>query len=118
MLSIPEFLPELEILLPEASEILRAANLTVHDAVRQVTLEGSRGLAGGFRPDSDIDLTLIVDAAQLPPPRRSARSFYVTRCGSPSITGARRSTSIWRRCSTRAAAAACAASTSGIGTTR
>ena len=35
--------------------------------VYQVTLEGSRGLAGGHRPDSDIDLTLIVDVAHLPP---------------------------------------------------
>ena len=34
--------------------------------VTQVTLEGSRGLAGGCRPDSDVDLTLVVDAAQLP----------------------------------------------------
>lgn len=73
-LTIPTFLPELEILLPEAGEILRAANLTVHEGVRQVTLEGSRGLAGSFRPDSDIDLTLIVDAAQLPygEPERAA----------------------------------------------
>lgn len=62
---IATFLPELEALLPQTCEILHAANFTVHDAVRQVTLEGSRGLAGGNRPDSDIDLTLIVDS--LPP---------------------------------------------------
>ena len=61
-----EFSPELAALLPETDKILRAAHLTVHDAVHQVTLEGSRGLAGGSRPDSDIDLTLIVEAAQLP----------------------------------------------------
>ena len=66
MLTILTFLPELESLLSETSQILRAANLTVHEVVRQITLEGSRGLAGGFRPDSDIDLTLIADAAQLP----------------------------------------------------
>lgn len=63
---IATFLPELESLLPETHAILAHANLVVHDAVRQVALEGSRGLAGGCRPDSDVDLTLIVDAARLP----------------------------------------------------
>lgn len=66
MLTIPEFLPELALLLPETNRILRAAHLTVHEVVKQVTVEGSRGLAGGNRPDSDVDLTLIVDAVQLP----------------------------------------------------
>lgn len=66
MLTIDTFLPELESLLPETYQILRDANLVVHDAVRGVNLEGSRGLAGGARPDSDVDLTLIVDAALLP----------------------------------------------------
>ena len=66
MLTIREFLPDLAALLPETAQLLRAANLTVDDAVRQVTLEGSRGLARRNRPDSDVDLTLIVDAALLP----------------------------------------------------
>ncbi len=66
MLTIAKFLPELALLLPETDRILRAAHLTVHEIVTQVTLEGSRGLAGGCRPESDVDLTLIVDAAQLP----------------------------------------------------
>jgi hypothetical protein len=48
------------------ARILQAANLTVHDLVMQVTLEGSRGLGNYAHPDSDIDLTLIVDAARLP----------------------------------------------------
>jgi hypothetical protein len=32
--------------------------------VSRVVLHGSRGLAGGCRPDSDIDLSLIIDAPQ------------------------------------------------------
>lgn len=36
------------------------ANLVVHPGVERVVLHGSRGLAGGARPDSDIDLSLIV----------------------------------------------------------
>jgi len=47
-------------MLPETYAILRAANLTVHPNVSRTVLHGSRGLAGGFRPDSDIDLSLIV----------------------------------------------------------
>lgn len=66
MLTITDFLPELALCLPETYQILRSGNLTVADAVYQVTLEGSRGLAGGYRADSDIDLTLIVDAKELP----------------------------------------------------
>ncbi len=33
----------------------------VHPSVSRIILHGSRGLAGGYRPDSDIDLSLIVD---------------------------------------------------------
>jgi len=47
--------------LPETWEILRTSGLTVHDAVYGVALEGSRGLKGGSRPDSDVDLSLLVD---------------------------------------------------------
>jgi hypothetical protein len=35
--------------------------------VYQVNLEGSRGLAGGCRADSDIDFSLLVDLQKLPP---------------------------------------------------
>jgi len=31
-----------------------------------IILHGSRGLAGGYRPDSDVDLSLIVSSNQLP----------------------------------------------------
>jgi hypothetical protein len=52
--------------LPETYAIIVSANLTVHPAVSRVTLHGSRGLAGGYRSTSDIDLSLIVDAPQTP----------------------------------------------------
>jgi hypothetical protein len=41
--------------------LLETSNLTLHPAVSRVVLHGSRGPAGGYRPDSDIDLSLIVD---------------------------------------------------------
>jgi hypothetical protein len=63
---ISEFRPELATLLPETYELLRAAHLTLHDAVCQVTLLGSRGLAGGCHVTSDIDLSLMIDVNKLP----------------------------------------------------
>lgn len=66
VLTITEFPPELAELLPETLAILRGAHLTIPDIVTQITLEGSRGLAGGANIDSDLDLTLLVDAARLP----------------------------------------------------
>lgn len=47
--------------LPDTYALLQRANLIVHPNVAQIILHGSRGLAGGARPDSDIDLSLIVD---------------------------------------------------------
>ncbi|HEY3473871.1 MAG TPA: nucleotidyltransferase domain-containing protein [Anaerolineales bacterium] len=38
-----------------------SSNLTVHGGVSRVVLHGSRGPRGGYRSDSDIDLSLIVD---------------------------------------------------------
>jgi hypothetical protein len=55
-----DFPPILAQRLPATDALLRAANLVVHPAVERVVLHGSRGLAGGARPDSDIDLTMIV----------------------------------------------------------
>lgn len=55
----------LRLRLPETYQILSRANLTVHPYVYKVVLSGSRGLAGGFRPDSDIDLSLLVDGERL-----------------------------------------------------
>lgn len=47
--------------LPETYTLLASANLIVHPLVSAVVLHGSRGPGGGFRPDSDIDLSLLVD---------------------------------------------------------
>jgi len=55
------FLPVLAQRLPAAHILLQRANLIVHPSVSRIVLHGSRGLAGGARSDSDIDLSLIVD---------------------------------------------------------
>lgn len=51
--------------LPATLELLMSSNLVVHPSVSRIILHGSRGLAGGYRPMSDIDLSLILDI--LPP---------------------------------------------------
>ncbi len=58
---IHSFQPQLMTRLPETHRLLLAGGLSVHEAVARVTLHGSRGLAGSPRPDSDIDLGLVVD---------------------------------------------------------
>jgi hypothetical protein len=65
MLRITDFEPTLASSLPVTFELLRPSNLTVHPAVSGIVLHGSRGLAGGYRPTSDIDLSLIVDTLAL-----------------------------------------------------
>jgi hypothetical protein len=59
-----EFNPRLASCLPATHALLKASNLVLHPAVSGFILHGSRGLAGGCRPDSDIDLSLIVDVCQ------------------------------------------------------
>ncbi|HSM56973.1 MAG TPA: hypothetical protein VK879_12550 [Candidatus Sulfomarinibacteraceae bacterium] len=61
MIRVQEFERSLGALLPATYALLTAANFTVHEKVSRVTLHGSRGLAGGYRPDSDVDLSLLVD---------------------------------------------------------
>ena len=61
MVRVADFEPQLASLLPATYHLLMSANLTVHPMVSQIILHGSRGLAGGYRPDSDIDLSLLVD---------------------------------------------------------
>ncbi|HSB00090.1 MAG TPA: nucleotidyltransferase domain-containing protein [Anaerolineales bacterium] len=60
------FEPDFVASLPQTYALILSTNLTVHPAVARVILHGSRGLAGGYRPDSDIDLSLIVDPPQGP----------------------------------------------------
>jgi hypothetical protein len=64
MLKPLNFQPYFAKALPESHNLIMSANLRLHPAVSRVTLHGSRGLAGSFRPDSDLDLSLIVDAPQ------------------------------------------------------
>jgi hypothetical protein len=59
------FNPRLQSLLPETHALLLGGPLVIHDAIRSITLHGSRGLGGYPRPDSDIDLALIVDEKRL-----------------------------------------------------
>lgn len=60
------FVPELARLLPETHALLQAAHLVAHPAVERVVLTGSRGVGGAPRPDSDVDLSLVVARAALP----------------------------------------------------
>lgn len=65
MIKVTEFENEFTNLLPETYNLLRSANLIVRHSVQGIILHGSRGLAGGYRPDSDVDLSLIVSTSQL-----------------------------------------------------
>ena len=58
------FEPSFAEALPDTYTLIRSANLIVHPAVSRVTLHGSRGLMSCYRPNSDIDLSLIVDLTQ------------------------------------------------------
>ncbi len=66
MITIIDFTPDFETLLPNAATLIRRSNLVVHDGVAQIFILGSRGLAGRYRADSDVDLSLMVDVQQLP----------------------------------------------------
>jgi hypothetical protein len=66
MTHLTDFSPDLARLLPATHALLLASNLVVHPAVERVTLEGSRGLDGCPRPDSDVDLSLVVGWGALP----------------------------------------------------
>ena len=60
------FDPQFAASFPETYALMLSANLAVHPGVSRVILHGSRGPKGGYRPDSDVDLSLIVDALQDP----------------------------------------------------
>lgn len=64
MIKLLNFEPSFASSLPDTHALIKASGLTVHSSVSRVVLHGSRGLAGGYRSDSDLDLSLIVDAAQ------------------------------------------------------
>ncbi len=54
------FSPTFAQLLPSTYALLQTANLVVHPNITRIVVHGSRGPAGGARPNSDIDLSLIV----------------------------------------------------------
>lgn len=78
-----EFEPSMIALLPATYAVLQSSNLTLHPAASHVVLHGSRGLAGGYRPDSDLDLSFIVDVPpELSQPDREQllRDVWDTTC--------------------------------------
>ena len=66
MTRFADFEPYFAASLPETYELLMSSNLMVHPSVRHVILHDLCGLACGYRPDSDIDRSLLVDATQGP----------------------------------------------------
>lgn len=68
--------PDFAARLPDTHARLREGGLVVHPVVAKVVLHGSRGLAGGARPDSDVDLSLVVDA---PAMERAALATLLAR---------------------------------------
>lgn len=65
MIEIRHFNPALARHLLETHAVLLDAGLRVHDAIDRIILHGSRGPQGGARPDSDIDLCLVVNDRSL-----------------------------------------------------
>lgn len=51
--------------LPVTYRIFESSTLVVHPYVYKVMLTGSRGLAGNYREDSDIDLSLLVERSRI-----------------------------------------------------
>ncbi len=66
MIAVLHFEPSFATCLPETLAILLSGGLVLHPAVARVTLHGSRGLAGNYRPDSDLDLSLLVPGSEPP----------------------------------------------------
>lgn len=64
---IVTFSPQLARSLPQTHALLLAARLTLHPGVARVVLSGSRGPGGRPRPDSDVDLSLVLAEGALPP---------------------------------------------------
>ncbi|MBP1468238.1 hypothetical protein EYB53_021185 [Candidatus Chloroploca sp. M-50] len=63
---ITTFAPGLAQYLPNTATLLGTANLVLHPAVERLVLSGSRGLGGTPRPESDLDVSLIIAATALP----------------------------------------------------
>ena len=64
MITVTEFNPAFVRDLPDTYELLRLCNLVVRPEVTRITVHGSRGPAGGYQDDSDVDLSLIVHTSE------------------------------------------------------
>jgi hypothetical protein len=62
VIQVKDFEQQFISLLPETYELLTLSNLTVHPTVSRIIIHGYRGLAGGYGVDSDVDLSLVVEA--------------------------------------------------------
>jgi len=70
---------QLKTLFPQTCTLLASANLVVDESVSRIILHGSRGPKGGFRPDSDIDFSLIIDSTELSGPELEAHLDNVSK---------------------------------------
>lgn len=70
---------QLKIRLPATYDLLKSSNLVINESVAAIILHGSRGLAGGARPDSDIDLSLIVDSVKSSKSDKEALLHLITQ---------------------------------------
>ena len=61
-----DFEPQFAAELPETLILIEAGGFIVHPGISLITVHGSRGPAGGYRPDSDLDLCLVL-APELEP---------------------------------------------------
>ena len=61
VIAVTDLKAELAALCPETARLLQDAAFAVHPRVTAITLHGSRGPRGDYRPDSDVDMCLIVD---------------------------------------------------------
>ncbi len=59
---IERFEPAFTDSLPGTYSLLASGGLAAHPMVTRIVLHGSRGPAGNYRSDSDIDLSLLVEA--------------------------------------------------------
>lgn len=62
---VEQFDSSFEAMLPQTSRLLKDGRLVVDPRVSSIILYGSRGPAGGCRPDSDVNLCLVVDDSGL-----------------------------------------------------
>ena len=68
------FEPQCAAKLPETLTLIEAGGLIVPPGIIMITVHGSRGPAGGYRPDSDLDLCFVL-APELEPESRLCREI-------------------------------------------